>query len=330
MKKVVLLVFVMVVLLTGCDIIPGLFLTPDPEDSEQDTYGNLVISNYSDNKLVLYNGSEYLKTLSDSSTDFLVNIPNPDSIVMDLRLYKHADITELETPDLSVVFKRWNVVLADDTQTEHRVTWMVQANTSEIECGFLTLAYIGGTDNSVDVFLNSRTGAKLLSLSPGAQNLKVGVEFGNYTVYYHYWVSNQNTTGGMDDVGWIDEETVNGNDVPIYVILNANRESRHLQIPHWNADSPVGESLYGNITITNTLSTPVQIYSGTELIEDIMYTDEPITNASTIAAGDNASFTLPTQNYTLRAVDLISGIEMAEYSVEITSEGSDTWNIITE
>ncbi len=332
MKKVIILIVFMVLIFSSCDIFNGIFpgSGSSVENTEQDTSGNLLISNYSNERLLLYNGSEYIKTISNSSSDFLVNISNPDSVVMDLRLYKHTDVTALDAPDLGVVFKRWSVVLANDTQTEHRVTWMVQANTSEIECGELTLAYIGGTDNSVDVFLGSRTGAKLISLSPGAQNLKVGIEYGNYTVYYHYWVSNQNTTGGIEEVGWIDEETVNGNDVPIYVIINANRESRHLQIPHWNADSPIGESLYGNITITNTLSTPVQIYSGTELIENLMYTDEPITNASTIAAGDHAVFTLPLQNYTLRAVDLISGVEMATHSVEITSEGSNTWNIETE
>ncbi|MEW8179621.1 MAG: hypothetical protein AB2754_21290 [Candidatus Thiodiazotropha endolucinida] len=329
----ILLTIIILAMFSGCKILDS--ITGGDSDSSNevttaDEEGNLVISNNSGQRLKLFNGETYLKTLSDSSSDFLVNIPNPDSAILDLRLFKADEVSGTASPGLEGVFKRWNVILAADTQTEHRATWMVQERSSEYESGEITLAYIGGTANSVDVYLSGKAengGAKLISLSPGAQNRKVGLEYGNYTVYFRYWYSDQNSIQGIQEVGWKEKELVSGSEVPIYIVLNANRAEKHLQIPHYNAASPVGESPYGKIVITNSTSLPVQIYSEKTLIENIIHTDKPITNASTIAAGTSDDFTLPIGSYTLRALDLQSAGEVATKTIEITSAGSAVWEI---
>ena len=71
----------------------------------------------------------------------------------------------------------------------------------------------------------------------------------------------------------------------------------------------------------------MQIYSEKTLIENIIHTDKPITNASTIAAGTSDDFTLPFGSYTLRALDLPSAGEVAVKTIEITSAGNAVWEI---
>ncbi len=298
---------------------------PDPPDAE----GNLVIKNNSDQVLVLYARSERTKIISAANDDYLVNIPNPSGNTADLWLFKLDDVRDdIDNPDLADVYKRWSVILSTDNEIEHRVTWFVQGDNAETYSGTLVLNYVGGVEESVDVMLNNRTGAKLTSLRPGQQEMKVGLDYGNYTVLYRYWYSDQNSSDGEVERGWLETEIVNGQEVPIFLILNDSRNSRHIQVPHWN-NGNVPETQYGNIRIQNSTPQPIQIWVGSDLIEDVMYTDQPVQNRSTIAANDIDVFTLEAidTEYTFIAKYLTSGVEVARTDLLILEDQEINWQV---
>ena len=300
-------------------------LSPSSEDSQ----GNLVLINYSDYELVLYSGMDRIKILPASVEDFLVNISNANQETKDLRLFLLDSVRDdIDNPNLESVYKRWIVALAPNNDIEGRVTWFVKGgqNRDDVGTGHVTLSYIGGTDNSVDIFLNNTTGAKIASLSPGAQNRTVGLSYGTYTVLYKYWISDQQSTGTIDEIGWLEQEIVNGSDVDIFVVLNAARESRHLQIPHWNGGNAIDEQ-YGSIRINNNNAVPLIVYSGTQLIENVMYTDDVVDNYSTIPANDNITYTMPINSYSLSAKNTQTSATVADTVVSITADTQIVWNI---
>lgn len=299
---------------------------PDPPDNE----GNLVIKNNTDQVLVLYARAERLKIISAANDDYLVNIPNPSGAAADLWIFRLDDVQDsIDNPDLDVVYKRWSVILSTDNEIEHRVTWFVQGDNAETYSGTLVLNYVGGTEESVDVVLNNRTGAKLTSLRPGQQEKKVGLDYGNYTILYRYWYSDQNSPDGEVERGWVETEIVNGDEVPIFLILNDSRNSRHIQVPHWN-NGNVPETQYGNIRIQNSTSQPIQIWVGSDLIEDVMYTDQPVQNRSTIAANDIEVFTLEAiaTEYTFIAKYLASGVEVSQTDLMIIQDQEINWEVL--
>jgi len=299
----------------------------DPGTNPQDEEGNLVVVNNSGTKLVLARGEKIIKVLPNSIEDYLVNVDNPDEIAIDLKMYKYEDVKKTGGEVSSAtVFKAWYVPLSKDTDTENRSTWFVDQNAKEKTTGTITYSYIGGTDNFVDIVLNTKTGAKVASLKPGDQNKQLGITYGNYTVMYRYWYSDQTSSEGPKDVGWLDKEVVNGNEVDIYLILNADRDSRHLQVPHWQGNGAI-ESQYGNIKITNNTSEPIQIWVGSELIENVMYTDKPIQNYSTIAALESIEYTMPADEYTFRAKSLTKGTTIQTDALEITADATIKWTV---
>ena len=120
--------FILLIIM-GCDLLNN--EDPDSEPGVQDPEGNLVILNYSDERIVLFDGETKMKVISNSSEGFLVNIPNANNAIKDLRIYKYTDIEDnIETPDLSLVFKRWSVVLSADTDLYHRATWRIRSSAS--------------------------------------------------------------------------------------------------------------------------------------------------------------------------------------------------------
>ena len=299
--------------------------TPDNEDSQ----GNLVIINYSDYELVLYSGTNREKILPATSEDFLVNIPNPNQETKDLKLFLLDSVKDdINNPNPESVYKRWTVALANNTDLEGRVTWFVKGdqNRDDVGTGELTLSYIGGTDNSVDVFLNNTTGAKIASLSPGAQNRKVGLAYGTYTALFRYWYSDQQSTGGLTEIGWRDQEIVNGQEVDIFIVLNAARESRHLQIPHWNGGGAIDEQ-YGSVKIRNYTAAPIIVYAGNDLIENAMYTDDVVDNYSTIPANDNITYVMPIEEYVLSARDTQTSDTISDTTVTIVADSLITWDV---
>ena len=207
------------------------------------------------------------------------------------------------------------------------MTWFVKGQSSDdIGTGDLTLSYVGGTDNSVDVILNNSTGAKIASLSPGAQNKRVGLSYGTYTALYRYWFSDQQSTTGAEEIGWRDKETINGSEVDIFVVLNAARESRHLQVPHWNGGGAIDQQ-YGNIRIENNTATPIIIYAGADLIENAMYTDDIVDNYSTIPANDNIIYVMPADDYIFSARDTQTSATISDTSLSIIADSLIIWDV---
>ena len=299
-------------------------LSDEPDDT-----GNLVIQNQSNTRLILYRGEEAIRLIPNSSEDFPVFVEDVGDGAVDLKLFKADDVEDYENPPSLALFKRWQVVLAGDTSLEKRRTWNVTGDDSFVDSGTISLSYIGGTENSVDVYLNSLTGAKIATLAPGWQGVEVGIDFGTYPIVFQYWISNPNDADGLEVLGSIDEETVNGSQVPIYVVLNSQRMTHHLQVPHWNGGGAI-EERYGNVQITNTLPTPVQIYAGDQLIEQVIYTDGSAQNASTIPANGSLTYTLPVGGYTLRAEDIIMASELDRVDVEIEADVTVEWDVGAE
>ncbi len=311
-------------------LVMGLFViscdeTIGPDEivpDEQDSTGNLLIMNDSGSQLALYAGEDQVKIIPNSSEDYLVKIPNPSNATMDLMIYKVTS-GEIE----SDVYKRWNVILASDYELEHRSTWHVTGSIEENTSGTLSFSYVGGTDYNVDIFLNGQTGAKLISLGPGQSGRQVGVDYGNYTLHYRYWNSDQNSPDGMEILGWTETEMVLDSEVNIFAILNAQRPEIFIQLPHWTGEGPI-ENQYGNLTIINSVAEPVSVYAGGVLIEQVMYTDEPTDNMSTIASGDMVNYVLPIGEYTLIARSLMYGTQLAYATVTIEVDGFVSWEIL--
>ena len=84
------------------------------------------------------------------------------------------------------------------------------------------------------------------------------------------------------------------------MVLNAARQSRHVQVPHWNGGGAIDDQ-YGSIRIENGTASPIIIYSGADLIENAMYTDDIVENYSTIPANDNISYLMPIDTYVFSA-----------------------------
>ncbi len=292
MKRVLyFLTFASIILASSCEIIenPAGF-TPDNPDAT----GNLLIINNSNEQLVLYKDQEVVKMIPASATDYLVYIPNESEGTVQLDLYLWEDVAgDINNPAPADAFKRWLVPLSSSDAVEQRATWHVGGASQYTDVATLNLSYFGGSDNNVDVYLNGRTGGKVVSLKPGDQYKKVGVDYGNYTLHYLYWFSDQNDANAFKEVGWIESQLINGNEKDIWLILNENRKDVTMVIPHFGSAGSQGTK-YAGIEITNHTGEPVQIFVGDKLIESVCFLEEGNTrNLSTLDVDGSYTFYLP-------------------------------------
>jgi hypothetical protein len=292
-RNLLYLLFLSLLFMGSCELIqdnPPKEFIPDPADQS----GNLLIINNSGQRLVLYKDEYVVKQIPASATDYLVNIPNPGEGTIELDLYRWEDVQlDPNNPDPTKVFKKWLVPLANSTDIEERATWHISGATQYTNVATLNLSYYGGTDEFVDVFLNGRTGAKIASLMPGQQNKKVGVDYGNYTLHYLYWFSDQNSTDGFEERGWIENQIVDGDEYPIWMVLNESRKDVTIIIPHLGSAQSSGMK-YGNLHILNLTPEPVQIFAGDRMIEDVCFLENGIPeNLSTLDAYGEYTFILP-------------------------------------
>jgi hypothetical protein len=292
MKRVLFyLSFLTLILATSCELIqPTTDFTPDKSDPS----GNLLIINNSNEQLVLYKDQVVIKKIPASATDFLVNIPNESGSTVELDLYLWSDVSaDVNNPDPTLAFKRWMVPLSPTDAVETRATWHISGATQYVDVATLNLSYFGGTDNFVDVYLNGRTGAKIASLKPGDQYRKVGVDYGNYTLHYLYWFSDQNSTTAFEEKGWIEKQTINGEEKDIWLILNENRKDITMTIPHLGSAASQG-TRYAGVEIRNYAGEPVQVFVDDKLIESVCYLEEGNTrNLSTLDVDGVYTFYLP-------------------------------------
>jgi hypothetical protein len=291
MKRILFyLSFVVFIFATSCELVDENYdFSPDPADLS----GNLLIINNSNEQLVLYKDQVLYKKIPASATDYLVSIPC-DGGTVQLDLYRWEDVmNDPANPLATDAFKRWMVPLSTDDKVENRATWHISGASQYTDVATLNLSYFGGTDDNVDVYLNGRTGGKIASLKPGDQYKKVGVDYGNYTLHYLYWFSDQNDANAFEERGWIETQYVNDDEKDIWLILNENRKDVTMVVPHYGAANSKGTK-YAGIEISNHFGEPVQIFAGDKLIESVCYLEDGNTrNLSTIDNNGVYVFFLP-------------------------------------
>ena len=333
MKRILFyLSFLSLILVTSCEIIEedsGVF-----EPDQADPSGNLLIINNSNEQLVLYKDQVVIKKIPASATDFLVNIPNESEGTVQLDLYLWTDVYEdVNNPDPSLAYKRWLVPLSSSSSIEDRVTWHVGSDDTFLDVATANFSYFGGTSYNVDIFLNDRSGAKIMSMKAGDQYKKVGIDFGNYTLHYKYWYSDPNDADAIDEskTVWIEKEMINGEEVNIWMVLNQNRNDVTYIVPHNGVDTEK-KSWYGNIDITNLNNIPVVIYAGAELIENVCYLDNGSrVNYSTIATNGSETYVMPIlsldpqeEKYILEARDL-EGRFISDTTITLVPDQTVQW-----
>ncbi len=300
-------------------------------DTSED--GNIVIENHSNHALALYHNGVCIKKIPNSSTDFSIWLPNPSDQTFDLQIYKYDDVSDdfSKTPDITNIYKRWSINLSNSKEIEKRVTWHITSSSAEINSGTLKFSYVGGTDLQVDVFINNKNGAKIITLKPGDQyeNI-VGIDYGAYTMHYRYWISDPNTGESSEIKGWLEKEMVAGAEVNIWNVINTNRPEAHLFIPHFNNNGD--NDKWGIIKITNQYPVPIVISANGVNIEKLIYLDGNTQAASILQYGDAIEFILDSDEYLLEARTLTSSTVLARANINL-GKGKDakvTWKIFVD
>ena len=287
-----LTILMAVLVVTSCEFEEPKEFVPDDSDAS----GNLLIINNSNERLVLYKDEYLVKKIPASATDYLVSVDNPDGANVQLDIYLWEDVKEdINNPDPSAVYKRWLVPLSSTTEVETRSTWHIGMDDTYTDVATVSFSYYGGTSYNADVYLNDKSGAKLMSLKPGDQYRNVGIDFGNYSLLYRYWYSDPDDDQAIDEskTTWIDTETINGEEVKIWMVLNQNRDEVTYIVPHNGVDSEK-KSYYAYITVTNMHYNPVVIKEGDQLIEYTCFLDGgDKTNYSTISSSGKTTFVMP-------------------------------------
>ncbi len=225
-------------LITGCPEygagpVPAYGVTPpEVEDDEPDETGNLIIRNNSDERLVLYADNRRLKIMPAYSSKrhwggFVVDVPKASENEVKLILHVlDMVIWDLDNP-YTRGHKEWTVDLPATSATSDALLWIVrsQNETLESQCGTLVFSNQLNENITVHIYINGRNGAKLTWLE-GLQDRIIGIERGSYFLFFRYL----NEDG---ELGWIDKQTVNGSEQPIYVILDDENDTISVNIPKW-------------------------------------------------------------------------------------------------
>jgi hypothetical protein len=167
---------------------------------------------------------------------------------------------------------------------------------------------------------------------PGQQNKKVGVDYGNYTLHYLYWFSDQNDANAFDELGWIESEVINGDDKDIWLILNENRKDITMIVPHLGAINS-SSTKYANLRITNLSGDPVQIYANDKLIESVCYLEDGSPqNLSTLDRNGDYTFIMPIyeegamqDDFVLVAKHLTNGTTVETAIITVFAEETVNW-----
>ncbi len=266
-----------------------------------DETGNLIINNQTGQTLLLYkNYTGYngingpITCIPPDSESFLVNIPNEQFEVCLLQIWLNDDVIDEQNPDLSKVYRQWSVALSNTTLPEERANWLITGDDNYAGSGTLLLNYPNLDEfgleviYQVDIFLNSKNGARLASLQPGITNKMVSVDYGVHYLYYHYWFSDPNSqSGDIIDIGWAEETDE--------VVINEYHKEAEINIPFFY--STIGK--VGEITIKNESDFVINVYANDNLIEDIAIVDGSSQGLSSIPSRGESTFIIPVEDYTI-------------------------------
>ena len=305
-------------------------IDPYNNDCAPDLEGNLVITNQTGKTLYLfkdYSGygddlEAYITCIPADAENFLINIPNQGLAICLLQIWKAEDVPDISSPDLLYVHRQWSVALSNTTNPSERANWLITGGDDYEASGTLLINYPNLDEfghqviYQVDVYLNSKNGAKLASLQPGIVEKKVSVDYGVHYLYYHYWFSDPNSTSGeIVDIGWEEESEV---------VVNELYKSVVVDIPVFY--SQVGK--YGELSIFNGSDYAVNVYANDVLIEDIALVDGSTAGLSTIPAQSSSTFVIPVNKYTITIDDLkgdlvneFSGVDVVQNEVALLQSG---------
>ncbi|MBN1952669.1 MAG: hypothetical protein JW801_15815 [Bacteroidales bacterium] len=298
--------------------------------------GNLVITNRTGEALYLYkdyaddsNGAEaYISCIPADTTDFLVNISNPELSVCLLQIWKASDVPISTSPDMDKVYRQWRVALSNSTSAEERANWLITGSDDVTGTGTLFLSYPDidemGYDviYQVDIYLNSKNGAKIASLQAGIEDKMVSVDYGVHYLFFHYWYSNPNSaTGEVTDIGWIDVSDI---------VINDSHREASIDIPVFN--SIVGK--YAELTVRNENDFVINVVANGNMIEDIAMVDGSTQGLSSIPAGDQTTFLIPVDKYNVviqdlggKVIDQFTGVYIIQEENTVVSSGVETRTI---
>lgn len=330
MKKLIAILSIALLVFVSCEK-----EDPKPEFKEDpsDNAGNLLIMNNSSLRLALYKDGVRLRYISHSSSDYLVNIPNPQEDAIELELYDYEDVKDdPNNPPIDKVFKKWKVPLSNSTETARQVTWHVGPKSEKSNSGTLKLKYYAGTDFYVDVHLNGQTGAKVATLKGGDQDKTVGLDYGAYTLAYHYWESDPNTADGVKYVGWTEDITIDDEQVKFWIILNDGAQEFTSVVTHMGTDA--GQVAYGKLLVKNDKHEPIQIWANGKLIEEVCYLrDGNVDALSIINMSGSYSYILPmtpesaeSTEYTVKATNLSGGF-IVEENIAVYADSTVSWAV---
>ncbi|MBA7711062.1 hypothetical protein ES703_120014 [subsurface metagenome] len=266
-------------------------IDPYSADCMPDENGNLVINNQTGKILYLYKNyagydsdiESFITCIPADAENFVVNIPNPGLSVCLLQIWIAERVADRSNPDILDVYRQWSVALSNTFYPDERANWLITGDDNYTGSGTLLINYPSIDEYGleviyqVDIFLNSKNGAKLASLQPGIVDKKVSVDYGVHYLYYHYWYSNPNSTSGaITEIGW--EEMTE-------IVINEYHKEAEIEIPVFY--STVGK--VGEVTIINESDFVINAYANDNLIEDIAIVDGSSQSLSSIPANDQST-----------------------------------------
>jgi len=227
---------------TGCDIIipeeRSLYGPPPIETDPPDKIGNLYIQTLNLPELVLCDRYRRLRIIPGGETRYKVHVVRSIQAESELEIFMYWEIGKVDTPPTSSIFKKWLVNLPVEAIDDPNYIWIIDISTVK-ECGELIFSYFPHTERElpeikVDVRLINLETEHIESVD-GGRPKHLGLVFGEYTLEYTYWHEDLVNTGQRIVLGRITTEVVNDEEVPIWVVLDAENLKIERTLPNWES-----------------------------------------------------------------------------------------------
>lgn len=295
-----------------------------------DPQGNLEIQNNTDYRYLLYVNDSLSRLVPAHAAKHLIYIQATGGQAFNLKLYKKTDLSDNEilNPPVSKIDLQWDVILPRETWDNVRVKWVVDdfAHNEDALVGFLYSgqdASGGANPFSVDIFLNSKNGIKILSLAPEGYS-SANLSFGYQVLLFRYWKSNPSSPNGQDEKGWVEQKP---NGTSYGLVLNSYNDSLTFQVPVFFEVYP---EINGYLKFDNQTDNDFYIRANGLKFEDFIILPEG-NSTSGMSYIENQSttpdFKVPIGEYLLRAIVPSSGLEYETTVLYVNQNDSLLWTI---
>jgi len=272
-----------------------------PENILPDEEGNLYINNLTKDVLQLYIGNTFCKKIPPFTNKFLVKIDNTIVSANDtLKIWKEEDVANIYELDQNTVYRTWQVEIPINFEEKNRITWMI-GEFGSISNSTLTFNYLTTGLNNIptiyafDLHINSKNLPETMSFKPG-DNKKLGLTYGQYVFYLHYWFPNPSMPNEKIFLGWSDEIEA------IDVTLNSTYANRTIDIPLYYYSS-VGRK--GQVTIKNNTQLKVSIFANSMPISNFISGNNYQYSGQTILGpGEIFSHIIQEEQYEIKIIDI--------------------------